>query len=100
MEYARNPEVFRNWDESYTATRSYEIETKEILSATARELEEKESLLSTGNEYLGRTHHRAQPGDQICILSSCSVPVTLRRRQEEGFIQLRMPTWRASCMEI
>jgi hypothetical protein len=56
-----------------------------IMTAVELELEEEKFLVSTKKGYIGWAYPKVRPGDHVCILTGCSVPVILRRREEGGF---------------
>jgi hypothetical protein len=46
-------------------------------------------LVTTNEGHIGMTPYRAKKGDLICVLLGCSIPVVLRKREQEwseGFI--------------
>ena len=57
-----------------------------LIANIERVLQDKQSYMITSKGYRGWAHPRARSGDQIYILSGCTVPVILRSRKEGGFI--------------
>ena len=59
------------------------------LHDTKREIGMARRLVITNDGYIGMTPYRAKKGDLICVLLGCSIPVVLRKRENErleGFI--------------
>lgn len=57
-----------------------------LVPIVERELQTGQLFMVTPEGFVGWAHPRARPGDQIYIVSGCTVPVILRKREDGGFV--------------